>query len=407
MTGPKIISLFTGAGGLDYGFEAAGFDTAVAVELDATCCKTLRTNRSWPVLERDILTTPTTKILAEGELEVGAVEAVIGGPPCTPWSKAGYWARGDSRRLEDPIAKTLGAYMRVIEEVRPRVFVLENVEGLAFADKDEGLRLVLKRIEQVNRRAGCLYKPVYRVVNAANFGVPQMRERFILVAARDGTEFKFPAETHAEEPAKGSALEPWRTAWDALADVKRAPEEHLAVKGKWASLLPSIPEGQNYLFHTPEGDGLPLFGWRTRYWSFLLKLAKNRPSWTIPAQPGPSIGPFHWENRRLSMRELCRLQTFPDDIQIEGGRTAVQRQLGNAVPSLLAEVLAREIRVQLLGLPALAGPAKLLPAKQAEVPRRFPVRAVPAEFEKYKGAHKPHPGVGRGPGATAQLKAAV
>jgi DNA (cytosine-5)-methyltransferase 1 len=192
-----------------------------------------------------------------------------------------------------------------------------------------------------------------------------------------------------------------------LADVKPASDEDLELKGKWASLLPSIPEGQNYLFHTPEGDGLPLFGWRTRYWSFLLKLAKNRPSWTIPAQPGPSIGPFHWENRRLSMRELCRLQTFPDEVQIEGGRTAIQRQLGNAVPSLLAEILAREIRVQLLGLPPLKGAPKLLPAKRTEVPRRFPVRAVPAEFDKYKGAHKPHPGVGRGPGATAQLKAAV
>ena len=96
-------------------------------------------------------------------------------------------------------------------------------------------------------------------------------------------------------------------------------DEDLAVRGKWADLLPSIPEGSNYLHHTDRGEGMPLFGWRRRYWTFLLKLAKNRPSWTIQAQPGPAVGPFHWSNRRLSVRELSRLQTFPDDVNIVGG----------------------------------------------------------------------------------------
>src|SRR5262249_18489369 len=115
--------------------------------------------------------------------------------------------------------------------------------------------------------------------------------------------------------------------------------------------LPSIPEGENYLWHTARGGGMPLFGWRTRYWSFLLKLAKDRPAWTIQAQPGPATGPFHWTNRRLSSQELCRLQTFPDGLQFDCGRNDVQRMLGNAVPSLVAEVIAREIRGQLLEQP--------------------------------------------------------
>ena len=88
-------------------------------------------------------------------------------------------------------------------------------------------------------------------------------------------------------------------------------ERTLTVGGKWADLLPTIPEGQNYLWHTNRGGGSQLFGWRTRYWSFLLKLAKNLPSWTIQAHPGSSIGPFHWRNRKLSVPEMCRLQTFP------------------------------------------------------------------------------------------------
>ena len=84
------------------------------------------------------------------------------------------------------------------------------------------------------------------------------------------------------------------------------------------ALLPTIPEGQNYLWHTERGGGEPLFGWRRRYWSFLLKLAKDLPSWTIQAQPGPATGPFHWDNRRLSVREMARMQTFPDNVVIKG-----------------------------------------------------------------------------------------
>src|SRR5690606_35219776 len=130
--------------------------------------------------------------------------------------------------------------------------------------------------------------------------------------------------------------EPHRTAWDALYDVRPDPDEDLAPRGRWANLLPSIPEGENYAFYTDRRNpDQALFGWRCRYWNFLLKLAKNRPSWTIQAQPGPSTGPFHWEDRLLSKRDLCRLQTFPDRVRVEGGRNAVQRQIGNAVPSLL------------------------------------------------------------------------
>jgi DNA (cytosine-5)-methyltransferase 1 len=191
-------------------------------------------------------------------------------------------------------------------------------------------------------------------------------------------------------------VEPHRTAWDAIADVVPDAGEDLDVRGKWAALLPSIPEGRNYLFHTDRDDGLPLFGWRRRYWSFLLKLAKDRPSWTIQAQPGPAIGPFHWQNRRLSVRELCRLQTFPDDIFPFGSRTSIQRQIGNAVPSLLAEVVAREIRWQLLDYPKAQGQPRLQPARRTTPPGPEPCRPVPSRFRHLVGEHSPHPGTGRG-----------
>ena len=170
-----------------------------------------------------------------------------------------------------------------------------------------------------------------------------------MIGSRDGRAFQFPEPTHGDpEKIGGGDLfairRPYRNAWDALGDLPEPNDDAgLKVGGKWGDLLPAIPEGENYLWHTDRGGGSPLFGWRTRYWSFLLKLAKRLPSWTVQAQPGAAIGPFHWKNRRLTFQEMCRLQTFPDGLSIGCGRTEMQRQLGNAVPSLIAEILAREI----------------------------------------------------------------
>lgn len=399
----RIISLYTGAGGLDYGFEAAGFRTAVALEIDRDCVSTLRANRAWPVIDEDIHRTPTAEILAAAGLHSGDPDVLIGGPPCQPFSKSGYWSRGDTLRLDDPRAATLRAYLRVLEEAQPRAFLLENVEGLAYAGKDEGLRLLLAAIKSINRRTGSRYDPVVGQLNAAAFGVPQIRRRVFIIGARDGRRLRFPLPTH-QDPERPTLerLPTYRTSWDALADVLPDPAEDLAMRGKWAGLLPSIPEGQNYLFHTERGGGMPLFGWRRRYWSFLLKLAKCRPSWTIQAQPGPAIGPFHWENRRLSMRELCRLQTFPDGIRVTGSRTEQQRQIGNAVPSLLAEVLAREIRAQLLDMSPLKGQPHLLPPDRSPCPPPEKPSPVPARIKVLAGCHAAHPGTGKGTRASTR-----
>ncbi len=396
MSKPTVISLFTGAGGLDYGFEEAGFETVAAVEMNHDACETLRANRKWPVVERDLTQLTTKELLKIGGVRSGDVDVLIGGPPCQPFSKAGYWAHGDAKRLDDPRSNTLGAYLRVLEEAKPRVFLLENVEGLAFRGKDEGLRLLMDAFQKINRRAGTKYRPVMKMLNAAEYGVPQLRKRVIIVGSRDGTEFVFPQPTHGGQQDLFQNLQPVMTAWSAIGDLTPDRHEDLAPTGRWADLLPSIPEGNNYLFHTDRGDGEELFGWRRHYWTFLLKLAKDLPSWTIQAQPGPAAGPFHWDNRRLSRRELCRLQTFPDNVEIKGTRVAAQRQIGNAVPSLLAEVLARSIRTQLLGrrlvsaLPKLLRPAaSLTPAPRAPEP-------INPKYRALLGPHIAHPGTGLG-----------
>jgi DNA (cytosine-5)-methyltransferase 1 len=194
-------------------------------------------------------------------------------------------------------------------------------------------------------------------------------------------------------------LRTYATAWDAIGDLQDDDDPELAVRGKWADLLPSIPEGENYLFHTERGvkrGGKPLFGWRRRYWSFLLKLAKAKPSWTIQAQPGPAVGPFHWKSRRLSRQELCRLQTFPDGYRVLGGIATVQRQLGNAVPSALAEVLAGAIRRHLFSDDVDQAIATLIPRPRRPVDEPEEPQPVGGEYLHLRGDHEAHPGTGKG-----------
>lgn len=410
MSEHTAISLFTGAGGLDYGFEAAGFRTAVALEMDTRCCVTLRHNRPWPVIERDIGDVPTDELLSTAGLRAGEADVLIGGPPCQPFSKSGFWATGDAKRLDDPRATTLEGYLRVLAEAQPRTFLLENVEGLGFKGKDEGLQLIHSRLSAINETHGTRYQATIATLDAADYGVPQHRRRIFVIGSRDGTAFNFPAATHvAPADAESTDARPRHlTAWDALHDLAEPNSPDVRLKGKWADLLPTIPEGKNYLWHTDRGGGEPLFGWRRRYWSFLLKLAKDQPAWTVQAQPGPATGPFHWNNRRLTMREMARLQTFPDDVDIQGNIADAQRQLGNAVPSLLAEVLARAIAWQLLG--QMNWPEFLrLAISAAQCPALSPVPPlpVPPKFLSLRGEHEAHPGTGKGARAATRALVAV
>ena len=191
------------------------------------------------------------------------------------------------------------------------------------------------------------------MLNAADYGVPQNRQRLFLIGSHDGTQLELPKATHWGEherrlpPENVAKLAPHVTAGEALRGLETKPEEGESVNGKWGHLLPEIPPGRNYLHYTEElGHPEPLFRWRSRYWTFLLKLDPNRPSPTLQGQPGPYVGPFHWENRRLRVPELKRLHGFPDDYVLEGTRRDAVLQVGNAVPPLLGEVVARAVSDQ-------------------------------------------------------------
>jgi DNA (cytosine-5)-methyltransferase 1 len=396
------VSLFTGAGGLDLGIELAGFDIKLCVELDSDCRATLKENRpNWKLAEPgDIYELGAKKILKQAGLKRKELTLLTGGPPCQPFSKAGYWINGDSARLDDPRSDTLAAYMRVVEAMLPKCVLLENVKGLGYQNKDEGMELLKARFKKINKKHKVNYVPRAIVINAADYGVPQMRERIFVVAERNGRNFAVPKKKNCSHDScnrRLCKLKRYTTAWDAIGHLEEAHGlEDLALRGKWADLLPSIPEGSNYLWHTPRSDGEPLFGWRTRYWSFLLKLAKHLPSWTIQASPGPATGPFHWKNRQLSIAELCHLQTFPENYKVVGTRLSAYRQIGNAVPSAIGELLGFEIRKQLMGHNCRAKQT-LVPREREGRPDPEPITPVPRKYMRLRADHEEHPGPGLGP----------
>ena len=395
----SVLSLFTGAGGLDLGLEAAGFVTKLCVENDADALATLSANRpTWKIADPndaiEFAKDPLAALRRAG-IRRSEIALLAGGPPCQPFSKAGYWTAKGPGRMRDPRAyRTIRAYLRIVDAVLPQVLLFENVPGFAYSGRAQGFEALVRGLRRINCRHETKYEPQLIKINAVDYGVPQLRERIFVIAHYKGRRLEMPAPTHG---ANGGARRSQRTAWDAIGDLDRDQKE-LAPQGRWANLLPSIPEGKNYLWHTPGQGGKPLFGWRTRYWSFLLKLAKHLPAWTISASPGPAIGPFHWRNRLLSVKELCRLQTFPDSYKISGSRRAAQRQIGNAVPAALAEFIGIQIRRQLLRDSSTPARSTLIPRQRRARPRRVPTRKIARRYLNLQGNHRAHPGTGRGPG---------
>ena len=211
---PKVISLFSGAGGLDIGFEQAGFSIAVAVEMDPSCCDTLKTNRpDLPIINGNITDITGTEILSKAGLKPLEAALVIGGPPCQSFSLAGL-----RKGLEDDRGKLLFEYVRVVRETLPVGFVLENVKGLTNWDSGRALKLLIEELSKPIEFEGKTY--VYtitppKVLNAVDYGVPQYRERLILVGNRKGLTFEYPKPCDEKER---------KTVWDAIGGLP-APEQ--------------------------------------------------------------------------------------------------------------------------------------------------------------------------------------
>ncbi len=351
------ISLFSGAGGLDLGIEQAGFRTVAAVEWDEDAADSMETNafNHFPQL-REVLRANLYPLAAGGGgvttkdiLKAGGLgnrdrpDLLVGGPPCVAFSKSGFWLDW-KRDGVDPAASLLQAYTRVLTELKPRFFILENVYALTFNNKAS--KPAFERLLREIEAAG--YQHRWSVLNAADYGVPQARPRLFIVGSRRRDRLPdLPDSTHHGQWERRKTVggpRPHITAGQALEGLVTQPEPEEVVRGRWGHLLPEVPPGGNYLHFTAErGHPDPIFKWRSRYWSFLLKLDPDRPAPTIQAQPGPNVGPFHWDNRRLRIPELRRLFTFPDNYAFVGTRMSVQSQIGNSVPPLLAEKVAANL----------------------------------------------------------------
>jgi DNA (cytosine-5)-methyltransferase 1 len=338
----RCVSLFSGCGGLDLGLTQAGFNVVLAAERDPIFAESFA--RNFPktplfvgAVER--LTTEVMTDVSHGET-LKEIDLLVGGPPCPPYSKSRFYRKEKPRALDDQLGfATLNAYVDVLRFLRPRAFLLENVAGLAYDVHKSALDLVLRTAESEG------YSCSWRVLNAANYGVPQIRERLFVVGVK-GKPFEFPERTHrsaSDDDLFAQTLPVWRTAGGAIGDLDteaNAVDTGHFAGGKHHDLLTQVPPGDNYLFFTLErGHHRPMFRWRSRYWSFLLKLSPDLPSWTIQARRSNNMGPFHWRNRILRIAEIKRLQTFPDSWCLAGSIEQQWRQIGNAVPPLLAHRL--------------------------------------------------------------------
>ena len=186
------ISLFSGCGGLDYGFESAGYNIVFRNDIDKYSCETLKMNSKSAVINKAIEDITIDEIKTMVGNSLNAVDVVIAGPPCQPFSKSAYWFKGDTLRLKDKRANTLIEYFRIIKEVKPKAFLLENVQGINYSGKKEGFQYIIESIKNINNTEGTNYIPYWKILSSAEYGVPQTRERLFLVAFRDGRIFQFP-----------------------------------------------------------------------------------------------------------------------------------------------------------------------------------------------------------------------
>lgn len=345
----NVVSIFSGGGGIDLGFREAGFNISYSTDYYTEACNTLESNKVGNYVDCvDIRKVDFKSLFVR--LNIEKVDVLVGGPPCPAYSKSRFYLKGKKRALEDENSFTLFEYFRALEELQPKIFFFENVHGFVFKPHRDAFEYLLEKSVELG------YEISYKVINAADYGVPQTRERFICVGTKKDLvkKFIFPEPTHYN-PEKQSifnidtGMEPWVTCGEVLKDLdyELPQDKDMAAGSKHKELLKEVPPGDNYLYFTEKrGYPIPKFKWRSRYWSFLLKLSPERPSWTIQASFSNNMGPFHWTNRFLRISELKRIQTFNDNYEFCGDFKHQWRQIGNAVPPLLVTKIASAIYKQ-------------------------------------------------------------
>ena len=346
-----VISLFSGAMGLDIGLGKAGLNVAIGQDLDPSCVETMRAN-GHNVLGGDIRDVKPETLLEMTGLNVGEPFMVCGGPPCQPFSTA-----GKRLGINDPRGSLFMDFIRIIDYIRPRFFVMENVKGIISSplkhapekervkdDPEQKLGTVLDVILSEFNKLG--YKTVYGVLDAVNYGVPQFRERFVLIGSRDSEDIFLPLPTHFQMHQNPDYR--WKTVGEVIKDLESQPGEYTPLSGDRKKYIHMIPEGGNWRDLPPEIIPIAMGG---AYESgggkvgFYRRLSYMQPSPTITTSPAQKATMLCHprQDRPLSIKEYARIQQFPDDWIFTGTISAKYRQIGNAVPVGLAEAIGRAI----------------------------------------------------------------
>lgn len=328
----KVVDLFSGAGGFLLGFEKEGFDIVLSTDFDEDCEKVHKINRpKIPFVRADIRTLSNEQI--DEHINGQEIDVLIGGPPCQGFSTIGNRVSSDPERRTkyDPRNDLFKEYIRILNHIQPKVFVMENVKGIKTRDGGKIFDEIQKKFKETGYEFNCI------TLNAADYGVPQFRERVFFYGTRIGKHLVAPEPTH------GEGRKTYNVVLDAIGDLATKGEEvnnHVPLKHGETNIrrYQLIPEGGRL----PEDD-LPPELYRKNFGNTFKRLDRNKPSLTMV--PGHNAFPIHpWLNRSLTVREAARIQTFPDDYIFCGRRDKQCMQVGNAVPVDLASAWAKQIK---------------------------------------------------------------
>lgn len=346
-----VISLFSGAMGLDIGLQQAGLNVVIGQDFEPACVETMRAN-GHKVLGGDIREIKPETLLEMTGLGVGEPFLVCGGPPCQPFSTA-----GKRLGINDPRGSLFMDYIRMIDYIRPRFFIMENVKGIMSSplkhvpsterdenDPEQRLGTVLDVILSEFNKLG--YKTVYGILDAVNYGVPQFRERFVLIGSRDHEDIFLPVPTHFQMHQNENYR--WKTVGETIKDIENEEGECGSLTPERKKYLKMVPEGGNWkdlpkdIVEKAMGGAYKSGGGKV---GFYRRLSYSQPAPTITTAPAQKATMLCHpvKDRPLSVHEYARIQQFPEDWIFVGTTAAKYKQIGNAVPIGLAKAIGKAV----------------------------------------------------------------
>jgi len=334
-----VISLFSGAMGMDIGLMQAGLKLKMTQEFDGACIKTIKA-QGHPVIEGDIRGVGPEAVLESASLRRAEPFLLCGGPPCQSFSTA-----GNRRGLSDIRGSLYREFIRMVDHIKPRFFIMENVKGLMSCNAEinsesSALGMILDDFHALG------YKTVYGILDSVNYGVPQFRERFIMIGSRDHEKIYLPLPTHFhihQDPKYQ-----WVTLHSAIGDLEDDPGEHLNFGAKRMELLRLVPEGGNWrslpedIVQMAMGGAFKSIGGKV---GFYRRLSYSQPCPTVTTSPvqKASMLCHPRKDRPLSLKEYVRVQQFPDNWNFCGTLAGKYKQVGNAVPVGLAKAIGHTV----------------------------------------------------------------